>query len=326
MKINCVLLNILFCFIGCKSEEISPNVDNTPTVIINESSELTYRSIKLNAEVTNEGYSAATERGFVYSNKNTIPSVSDSRVISGFGKGKYYITLDNLPINTTYFVRAFSTNSKGTNYSNVITFNTPNVKTVTSITGKVWMDRNLGATQVAASINDEKSFGDLYQWGREQDGHQIRNSTSIEFGTITNNLNKSSFITNPSYPYDWQVQKNDDTWQGVNGSKCPCPVGFRLPTSAEWISEVETWATNDANGAFNSKLKLPAGGVRKNNGSYSNVGIYGFYWSSSAWYGGVNTDLKYSYLSYGLLTTQNGAFGKWLDFRASGLSVRCIKD
>jgi hypothetical protein len=32
-------------------------------------------------------------------------------------------------------------------------------------TGKIWMDRNLGATQVATSSTDANSFGDLYQWG-----------------------------------------------------------------------------------------------------------------------------------------------------------------
>ena len=41
-----------------------------------------------------------------------------------------------------------------------------------STTGRVWMDRNLGATQVATSSIDEAGYGDLYQWGRRKDGHQ----------------------------------------------------------------------------------------------------------------------------------------------------------
>jgi hypothetical protein len=36
------------------------------------------------------------------------------------------------------------------------------------------MDRNLGASQVATSSTDPASYGDLYQWGRPADGHQIR--------------------------------------------------------------------------------------------------------------------------------------------------------
>ena len=39
-----------------------------------------------------------------------------------------------------------------------------------STTGAIWMDRNLGASQVATSSTDAASYGDLYQWGRAADG------------------------------------------------------------------------------------------------------------------------------------------------------------
>jgi hypothetical protein len=38
-----------------------------------------------------------------------------------------------------------------------------NIPTVISKSGRIWMDRNLGATQVATSPTDEKAYGDLYQ-------------------------------------------------------------------------------------------------------------------------------------------------------------------
>ncbi|MCX8486231.1 MAG: hypothetical protein ORN53_03470, partial [Crocinitomicaceae bacterium] len=41
---------------------------------------------------------------------------------------------------------------------------------ISPYTAKVWMDRNLGASQVATSSNDAASYGDLYQWGRATDG------------------------------------------------------------------------------------------------------------------------------------------------------------
>jgi len=43
-------------------------------------------------------------------------------------------------------------------------------------TGKIWMNRNLGASQVATSSTDANTYGDLYQWGRAADGHQLRTS------------------------------------------------------------------------------------------------------------------------------------------------------
>ncbi|MCP4487519.1 MAG: hypothetical protein GY820_09420, partial [Gammaproteobacteria bacterium] len=39
----------------------------------------------------------------------------------------------------------------------------PRIPTVTTSTGQVWMDRNLGASRVAHSITDEEAYGDLFQ-------------------------------------------------------------------------------------------------------------------------------------------------------------------
>lgn len=48
--------------------------------------------------------------------------------------------------------------------------------TVTSAGGQVWMNRNLGASRVALSSTDQAAYGDLYQWGRLDDGHESRTS------------------------------------------------------------------------------------------------------------------------------------------------------
>ena len=70
---------------------------------------------------------------------------------------------------------------------------------VNPVTGKVWLDRNLGATQVAISSTDADSYGDLYQWGRNADGHQIR--TSDITTTLASEYFTTSglFITNDSH-------------------------------------------------------------------------------------------------------------------------------
>ncbi len=90
-------------------------------------------------------------------------------------------------------------------------------------TGKIWMDRNLGATKVADASNDADSYGDLYQWGRGTDGHQIRTS-SITAGPSTSATPGNSFLTaadnwyNGTNPYGF--------WQVVSGNvNNPCPTG-----------------------------------------------------------------------------------------------------
>ncbi|MFT7002526.1 MAG: hypothetical protein ACJAVW_003569 [Spirosomataceae bacterium] len=53
-----------------------------------------------------------------------------------------------------------------------------NTNVTNPTTGKIWMDRNLGATRVATSSTDAYAYGDLYQWGRATDGHTLRTSVA----------------------------------------------------------------------------------------------------------------------------------------------------
>lgn len=62
------------------------------------------------------------------------------------------------------------------------------------ITGRVWMDRNLGASKVANNSNDVSAYGDLYQWGRFGDGHQFRNSAITNALSTGNTPGHEKFI------------------------------------------------------------------------------------------------------------------------------------
>lgn len=188
-------------------------------------------------------------------------------------------------------------------------------------TGKVWMDRNLGATQVATSSTDANSYGSIYQWGRATDGHQLRTTTTTSATTTTlsstDTPGNSNFISIPSCSgtLNWRSSQNDNLWQGVSGTNNPCPSGYRLPTEAEWIAESATWGTLAA-GAFASVLKLPVAGVRSVcGGGLEIVGVGGIYWSSTV----SGTDAKT--LAIGSSTTSTFA-----SKRGDGRSVRCIKN
>lgn len=109
-----------FLTASCKTEE----PQNPPTVVTKIAFDVSLNKATLNGEVTNEGYSAASERGFVYSDKNNNPSVSDSKINSGYGKGVFSILLDGLSVNTKYHFKAFATNTKGTSYGEALSFTT----------------------------------------------------------------------------------------------------------------------------------------------------------------------------------------------------------
>jgi len=91
-------------------------------------------------------------------------------------------------------------------------------------TGRVWMDRNLGASQVATSSTDAASYGDLYQWGRGNDGHQSRTSGTTTTLSSSNSPGHGNFILAPSSPYDWRNPQNDNLWQGVSGVNTVYPL------------------------------------------------------------------------------------------------------
>jgi hypothetical protein len=69
---------------------------------------------------------------------------------------------------------------------------------ITSTTGKVWLNNNLGAdynnmskpsfnpSQQGTSSTDHRAYGSLYQWGRLSDGHELINWSSATAGTPVN--------------------------------------------------------------------------------------------------------------------------------------------
>ncbi len=190
------------------------------------------------------------------------------------------------------------------------------VNDVTSPTGKVWMDRNLGAIRAATSSTDSLAYGDLYQWGRSSDGHQCRNSTTTSVLSSSDQPNNSSFILSPNLPYNWLNPENTNLWQGVNGANSPCPIGYRLPTESEFDSERLSWSNNNKIGALNSPLKLISGARRDFSlGDIQGSSILGRNWCST---------VSANYSKY--LWFESDGAGIDVFGRSYGFAVRCIKE
>ena len=191
------------------------------------------------------------------------------------------------------------------------------VDVINPTTGRIWMDRNLGAAGVATSTTDANSYGDLYQWGRFADGHQCRGSSTTTTLSNTDNPGNNRFILSPNSPFDWRSGQNHLLWQGVNGINNPCPTGYRIPTDVELENDRLSWPENTLVGAFNSILKFPSAGTRNSHdGSLNSVGTNGSIWSSNSF---LNSNTRM--LTFGSLGANMSS-----NYRASGRSVRCIKD
>jgi uncharacterized protein (TIGR02145 family) len=298
-----------------------------PTLSTSAVSSITANSAVGGGNVTSAGSATVTARGICWSTSQN-PTTSNSCVSSGSGTGSFTANMTGLSAGTLYYVRAYATSSAGTSYGSQVQFTTTAASTsgrdtqtaVVNVsnptTGRTWMDRNLGASRAATSSTDTQAYGDLYQWGRRADGHEKPNSGTTSTLSSTDQPAHGSFILAPNSPFNWRSPQNDNLWQGVNGTNNPCPVGYRIPTEAEWTAERNTWSSQNATGAFASPLKLPLPGFRDNSsGSLFNVGSHGIYWSSSV----SGTDARYL-----VFLSSNAGMNSF--YRARGYSVRCIRD
>ncbi len=106
------------------------------------------------------------------------------------------------------------------------------------------------------------------------------------------------------------------TWETA---KDPCNIelgiGWRIPTSTEWNSVMSSWFY--FNNTYNSVLKIHASGKMNSiDGTLSNRGTNGIYWSSTQ-DGAANASSLY--LSISSYSSSNYT-------KSFGFSVRCIKD
>ncbi|MDB4606060.1 hypothetical protein OAG83_01860 [Cyclobacteriaceae bacterium] len=89
-----------------------------------EASSITGTTASSGGVISNDGGSSVTARGVAWGT-STAPTISDSYTTDGSGTGTFTSSLTGLSGSTTYYVRAYATNSAGTAYGPEISFTTP---------------------------------------------------------------------------------------------------------------------------------------------------------------------------------------------------------
>jgi hypothetical protein len=74
--------------------------------------------------ITSDGGASITARGVVWSTAQNPTIALSTKTSNGTGVGNFVSNISGLTPNTTYYVRAYATNSMGTAYGNEITFTT----------------------------------------------------------------------------------------------------------------------------------------------------------------------------------------------------------
>jgi hypothetical protein len=193
-------------------------------------------------------------------------------------------------------------------------------------TGRYWLDRNLGATRAAKNKNDDKSFGDYYQWGRNADGHQKPSSGYTEKYETSLHSRSQKWIISQTHKYelDWLHPDYVDTngpkrleaWND-GGTNDICPRGYGVPTEAELDAELGVyWKLYSP--FEESFLKLPQAGFRLADLFFWPKKAF-WYWTKSV---GKSNSNKYS---RGFTTYESPMNLHYEDYRRTwGMAVRCI--
>ena len=94
-----------------------------PTVTTTVITSPTVSTATSGGNVTSDGGATVTVRGICW-NTTGNPTITDTHTTDGTGASTFVSNLTGLTANTNYFVRAYATNSVGTNYGNQVQFTT----------------------------------------------------------------------------------------------------------------------------------------------------------------------------------------------------------
>ncbi len=278
-------------------------------------------------DVTSDGGEAVTERGVCWS-KMQNPTKDDNKTINGAGTGIFTSGIKGLTASTGYYLRAYATNSIATSYGDELFFKTY-TGTVPDIDGNIYNTITIGAREWMAENLKTTRFND---------------NTSIPNVTEFNDwagLYSSGYCW---YNNDTDVRKTDNgalyNWYAVdaasNGGKNICPVGWHVPSDAEWteltsylggdsiaggkMKETGTahWQSPNTKATNESGFKALPGGGRYYDGSFNSLGKIGGWWSSTEL---LAETARGRFLYFDLSLVYRGSGSK-----NDGFSIRCIKN
>ena len=289
-------------------EEIVITIPEVVTVSVTE---VTENTAILTGEVVSDGGAEVVERGFIWNDHyDGEGSIEDFIVEVGSGVGVFTYQLTGLQQNTEYYFLAYAINSEGEALGQNIYFTTLEGEEDNIINGYEYVDLGLpsglkwAVHNVGASAAED--YGDYYAWGEIETKDSYTQQNSVTYGMPMEDISGDP-------QYDVARALWGETW--------------RLPTRDEQKELLDncTWEWTSQNGvngylvtgSNGNSIFLPAAGYKENS-SHTEVGEYGYYWSSTP-QSNSNLGAYYLYMSESSKLSYYYA-------RVAGQSVRAVSE
>jgi uncharacterized protein (TIGR02145 family) len=301
-----------------------------PTLSTASVTNITGTTASSGGNVTSDGGDAITAKGVIWSTSPN-PAVSlSSKTIDGSGTGPFISELTALTPSTTYYVRAYATNSAGTNFGEEYSFTTSAASLysegngVTDIDGNVYNSIIIGTQEIMESNLMTTSYSD---------GTTILNLTDLTQFTSTTSGAYVNYFNDPAYA---DVYGRLYNYNAVIDNRKVCPAGWHVPTFQEWevlenylksrttdvTKSMKTkvgWGTAfgvDASGDNSSGFNgLPGG--RRGSDNFNDCPAIGYWWSTTSFSSNAAMPIR---------IFQTGPIDKPVVHKMNALSVRCFKD
>ena len=318
---------------------------NIPTISTKEISNITQNTASGGGNVSDEGSSSVVARGVCWSTSQN-PTIAGSHTNDGSGTGQFTSTITGLNANTTYFVRAYATNSTGTAYGNQLQFATqgsggsgepcPGMETITYggqvyntvlIGSQCWMKENLNIGTMIPGDDEMQDNGIFEKYCYDDDP-----ANCDEYGGLYQWNELMQYVTNEGAqglcPEGWHLP-TDAEWTGLTDYVSSQPeylcnsitsyIAKALAATTNWNSSSNTCAVGNNPSANNATgfSGLP-GGYRLYDGTYHHIEDDGYWWSSTEY---STTGAWSRTMNYG-----NAYVGRNGNVKGYGFSVRCLRD
>ncbi|MEL1240950.1 rhamnogalacturonan lyase family protein [Flavobacterium flavipallidum] len=266
----------------------------------NNPNTITTTSVVSGGNITSDGGVAVTERGVVYSNSNSSPTINDGKVVdANAGLGNYSVTLSGLTPGTFYYARAYAVNGGVASYGNTVRISTLQIPDAVVSTPKQmeYLTRGLVAIQKSSSsvflswrfLGDDPSgiAFNVYRNGVKVNGSPI--TTSTNYTDITSTSNNNYSITTILNGVESEQTIPVNVWAlntfNTSGHHNKLYIPLQIPTGGTLPDgQTYTYTANDASvgdvdgdGTYEIILKWDPTIVNDNAGGYSGKQIFDCY-------------------------------------------------